>query len=137
MKKYIDWIVEGVVLSAMVIAFLFVVGKNRSSSIVFEGEVGTMIFFIAVFSCIMAIFLLHMKISFWDKDYDVLSVSYERDENGIPIDISIIGSEEVLQSIAEEQCILGFNIHQYLSSSDTSTYEALYGRLRGFIVIDL
>ena len=61
MKKYIDWIVEGVVLSAMVIAFLFVVGKNRSSSIVFEGEVGTMIFFIAVFSCIMAIFLLHMK----------------------------------------------------------------------------
>lgn len=61
MKKYIDWIVEGVVLSAIVIAFLFVVGKNRSSSIVFEGEVGTMIFFIAVFSCIMAIFLLHMK----------------------------------------------------------------------------
>ena len=78
-----------------------------------------------------------MKISFWDKDYDVLSVSYERDENGIPIDISIIGSEEVLQSIAEEQCTLGFNIHQYLSSSDTSTYEALYGRLREFIVIDL
>lgn len=78
-----------------------------------------------------------MKISFYDKDYDVLSVSYERDENGIPIDISIIGKEEVLQSIAEEQCILGFNIRQYPSSGDGSIYEALYGRLRGFVVIDL
>ena len=76
-----------------------------------------------------------MKISFWDKNYDVLSISYERDEYGIPIDISIIGSEEVLQSIAEEQCLLGFNIHQYQSSSDASIYEALYGRLRPFIVI--
>lgn len=75
-----------------------------------------------------------MKISFWDKDYDVLSVSYERDEDGIPIDIVIIGSEEVLQSIAEEQCLLGFNIQQCQSSSDVSIYEALYGRLRPFII---
>lgn len=74
-----------------------------------------------------------MKIKFNDgREYDVLSVSYESDEMGIPVDIIITGSEEVLLSIADEQGLLGFNIKQDSLSSGASIYIALYGRLREF-----
>lgn len=74
-----------------------------------------------------------MKIKFNNgREYDVLSVSYESDEIGIPVDIIITGSKEVLLSIADEQCLLGFNIQQDSLSSDTSIHKALYGRLREF-----
>ena len=54
-----------------------------------------------------------MKIKFNNgREYDVLSVSYESDEMGIPVDIIITGSKEVLLNIADEQCLLGFNIQQ-------------------------
>ena len=43
-----------------------------------------------------------MKIKFNNgREYDVLSVSYESDEMGIPVDIIITGSKEVLLSIAD------------------------------------
>ena len=74
-----------------------------------------------------------MKIKFNNgREYDVLAVSYESDEMGIPVDIIITGSKEVLLSIADEQCLLGFNIQQDSLSSDASIHKALYGRLREF-----
>ena len=74
-----------------------------------------------------------MKIKFNNgREYDVLSVSYESDEMGIPVDIIITGSKEVLLSIADEQCLLGSNIQQDSLSSDASIHKALYGRLREF-----
>lgn len=74
-----------------------------------------------------------MKIKFNNgREYNVLSVSYESDEMGIPVDIIITGSKEVLLSIADEQCLLGFNIQQDPLSSDASIHKALYGRLREF-----
>ena len=74
-----------------------------------------------------------MKIKFNNgREYDVLAVSYESDEMGIPVDIIITGSKEVLLSITDEQCLLGFNIQQDSLSSDASIHKALYGRLREF-----
>ena len=67
MKKYIDWMVEGVVLSAMVIAFLFVVGKNQYGHISFRIDVGIINCIIAIFACVVAILLLYVKKS--DKRY--------------------------------------------------------------------
>lgn len=75
-----------------------------------------------------------MKIKFNnDREYEVLSVYYHTDEKGIPVDIVITGEdEEVLYKIADEQCLLGFNIQQLKLGIDTFLYEALYGRLNEF-----
>lgn len=54
-----------------------------------------------------------MKIIFEnDRKYEVLAVHYHNDEKGIPVDIVITGGKEVLYDIADEQCLLGFNIQQ-------------------------
>ena len=74
-----------------------------------------------------------MKIKFNNgREYEVLSVYHPTDEKGIPVDIVITGEEEVLYKIANEQCLLGFNIQQLQLGIDTLVYEALYGRLNKF-----
>lgn len=75
-----------------------------------------------------------MKIKFNNgREYEVLSVYHHTDEKGIPVDIVITGEEEeVLYKIANEQCLLGFNIQQLQLGIDTFVYEALYGRLNKF-----
>lgn len=75
-----------------------------------------------------------MKIKFNNgrEYYEVLSVHHQTDEKGIPVDIVITGDKEVLYDIAEEQCLLGFNIQQLQLGIDTPVCEALYGRLNEF-----
>ena len=49
MKKYFDWIVEGVILSAIVVAFLLVLGHNRYGRISFKEDEELMITGVAIF----------------------------------------------------------------------------------------
>lgn len=95
-----------------------------------------------------------MKIQFknyWDEvdEYPIYSIHYTV-LDGKPIDIVIVGYEEVLQEIAEKHCILGFNIVSLDDSASSilnffeaeralkfhATHEALYGRLQDFEVVD-
>lgn len=61
MKKYIDWVIEGVVLSATVVAFLFIIGKNIFGHISFKEETGTMICIIAFFAFFASLLLSYIK----------------------------------------------------------------------------
>ena len=87
-----------------------------------------------------------MKIKFNDgREYEVFSVTYQLDENGIPIDIVIYGTKENLEQIAEYASI-GVNIQEcdWVSAmqSDMWMYyadhvcNALYARLQPFAVIE-
>ena len=61
MKKYIDWIVEGVILSAIVVAFLFVLGHNRYGRISFKEDEELMITGVAIFAYLVALLFLYVK----------------------------------------------------------------------------
>ena len=61
MKKYFDWIVEGVILSAIVVAFLFVLGHNRYGRISFKEDEELMITCVAIFAYLVALLFLYVK----------------------------------------------------------------------------
>lgn len=61
MKKYFDWIVEGVILSAIVVAFLFVLGHNRYDRISFKEDEELMITGVAIFAYLVALLFLYVK----------------------------------------------------------------------------
>lgn len=61
MKKYFDWIVEGVILSAIVVAFLFVLGHNRYGRISFKEDEELMITGVAKFAYLVALLFLYVK----------------------------------------------------------------------------
>ena len=87
-----------------------------------------------------------MKIKFNDgRECEVFSVTYQLDENGIPVDIIIYGAKEVLEQIAEYASI-GVNIQEcdwdsalqsdmWMHYAD-HVHNALYARLQPFIVIE-
>ena len=61
MKKYFDLIVEGVILSAIVVAFLFVLGHNRYGRISFKEDEELMITGVAIFAYLVALLFLYVK----------------------------------------------------------------------------
>lgn len=61
MKKYIDWIIEGVILSAMVVAFLFVIGKGYNGKISFKESGQVIIFCSAIFAYVVAFLAIYLK----------------------------------------------------------------------------
>lgn len=61
MKKYFDWIIEGIILSAMVVAFLFVIGKNYNGKITFKVSEDVIMFCTAIFSYLVALLALYLK----------------------------------------------------------------------------
>lgn len=61
MKKYFDWIVEGVILSAIVVAFLFVLGHNCYGRISFKEDEELMITGVAIFAYLVALLFLYVK----------------------------------------------------------------------------
>lgn len=62
MKKYFDWIVEGVILAAIVVAFLFVLGHNRySGRICFREDVELMITGVTIFTYLVTLLFLYVK----------------------------------------------------------------------------
>ena len=85
-----------------------------------------------------------MKIKFNDgMEYEVFYVTYQLDENGIPVDIIIYGTKEVLEQIAKYASI-GVNIQEcdWVSANQSGMWmhyadrvcKALYARLEPFIV---
>ena len=75
------------------------------------------------------------------KEFPIISIKHELDENGVPVDIMIAGTEEVLEQIAEFASI-GWNIRE-LDENDSvilmmkgATHEALYARLNHFNVLE-
>ena len=94
-----------------------------------------------------------MKIKFNDgMEYEVFYVTYQLDENGIPIDIIIYGTKEVLEQIAKYASI-GVNIQEcdwvsimqsglwmhyadYICNVLYDIRTALYARLQSFTVIE-
>ena len=85
-----------------------------------------------------------MKIKFNDgREYEVFSVTYQLDENGIPVDIVIYGTKENLEQIAEYASI-GVNIQEcdWISANQSGMWmhyvdrvcKALYARLEPFTV---
>ena len=87
-----------------------------------------------------------MKIKFNDgMEYEVFYVTYQLDKNGIPVDIIIYGTKEVLEQIAKYASI-GVNIQEcdwvsLLQSGLWMHYadyicNALYARLQPFTVIE-
>ena len=61
MKKYIDWIIEGIILSAMVVAFLFVIGKSYNGKISFKVSEEVIIFCAAMFAYVVALLAVYLK----------------------------------------------------------------------------
>lgn len=61
MKKYFDWIIEGIILSAMVVAFLLVIGKNYNGKITFKVSEDVIMFCAAIFSYLVALLALYLK----------------------------------------------------------------------------
>lgn len=78
--------------------------------------------------------LMMNKIVFSNGDsYPIHYISWEVDDNNIPVDIVISSRRKYLDYIAENHCQLGYNCN------DEETYgfnEALYGRLDKFCVVD-
>ena len=75
------------------------------------------------------------------EEFPIVSIKYSLDENGVPVDIVIAGTEEVLEHIAEFASI-GWNIRE-LDENDSiflmmkgATHEALYARLQHFNVVE-
>ena len=76
------------------------------------------------------------------EDFSVVSIKYQLDENGVPVDIIITGTEEVLEHIAEFASI-GWNIKElddwgsnFILKDKGATHEALYARLQHFNVLE-
>ena len=80
------------------------------------------------------------------KEFPIVSLRHELDENGIPVDIVITGTEEILNAISEFAHI-GCNIQELSTESWNShnssllilkgaTHEALYARLNSFEVLE-
>lgn len=74
------------------------------------------------------------KIVFSDGDYyPIHHISWEVDDNNIPVDIVISSRRKYLDYIAENHCQLGYNCND----EETNGFcEALYGRLDKFCVVD-
>ena len=75
------------------------------------------------------------------EDFPIVSIKYQLDENGVPVDIMITGTEEILENIAEFASI-GWSIRE-LDENDSvilrvkgATHEALYARLNHFNVAE-
>ena len=74
------------------------------------------------------------------EEFPIVSIKYQFDEEGIPIDIAITGTEEVLEHIAEFASV-GWNIKELnwddpLLIINGATHEALYARLQHFNVVE-
>lgn len=75
------------------------------------------------------------------EEFPIASIKYQLDENGVPVDIVVAGTEEILEHIAEFASI-GWNIRE-LDENDSiflmekgATHEALYARLNHFNVVE-
>ena len=75
------------------------------------------------------------------EEFPIVCIKYQLDENGIPVDIAIAGTEQALEQIAEFASI-GCNIRE-LDENDSiflmekgATHEALYARLQHFNVLE-
>jgi hypothetical protein len=83
-----------------------------------------------------------MKIKFpydyYPQEYLIKAIRIEADDEGRPCDTVIISkSLEDLEEIAESYCEIGCNIQKLVhpqTGEETEYYEALYGRLKPFIV---
>jgi len=68
-----------------------------------------------------------------NRSYKVIDVQWETDEDGIPVDISIISNMLTdLQEIADKYCYYGSNYNEYADDF----FEALYARLKPFEVLN-
>ena len=78
--------------------------------------------------------LMMNKIVFNDGDsYPIHSITWEVDDNNIPVDIVISSRRKYLDYIAENHCQLGYNCND---EETHGFHEALYGRLDKFCVVD-
>ena len=75
------------------------------------------------------------------EEFPIVSIKYQLDENGMPVDIIIAGTEEVLEHIAEFASI-GWNMKEldwgsnFILKDKGATHEALYARLQHFNVLE-
>lgn len=79
------------------------------------------------------------------EEFPIVSIKYSLDENGVPVDVIITGTEDVLEHISEFAQI-GYNIRHLIVDgfldSDVklilagATHEALYARLQHFNVLE-
>lgn len=79
------------------------------------------------------------------EEFPIVSIKYELDENGVPVDIAIAANEETLEHISEFAQI-GYNIRHlivdgFLTGDEEliikgATHEALYARLNHFNVVE-
>lgn len=79
------------------------------------------------------------------EEFPIVCIKYQLDENGIPVDIVIAATEEVLEHISVFASI-GYNIRELdtapWSKDDLmliikgATHEALYARLNHFNVVE-
>ena len=67
------------------------------------------------------------EMGYLKERYPISSISMETDDKGLPVDIVIKADDLILQDIAEKYGALGFN--------NEHKNEALYGRLKPFIII--
>lgn len=78
--------------------------------------------------------LMMDKIIFSNGDsYPIHSITWDVDDNNIPVDIIISSRKKYLDCIAEKHCQLGYN---YNDEETHGFHEALYGRLDKFYVVD-
>lgn len=79
------------------------------------------------------------------EEFPIVSIKYNLDEEGIPVDIAINATEDVLEHISEFAQI-GYNVRNLILDgfldSDVklilagATHEALYARLNHFNVVE-
>ena len=79
------------------------------------------------------------------EEFSIVSIKYQLDKNGVPVDIIIAGTEDVLEHISEFAQI-GYNVRHLIVDgfldSDAglilagATHEALYARLNHFNVVE-
>lgn len=78
--------------------------------------------------------LMMDRIIFSNGDtYPIYSITWEVDDNNVPVDIIISSRKKYLDCIAEKHCQLGYN---YNDNEINGFEEALYGRLDEFHVVD-
>lgn len=74
-----------------------------------------------------------MYICFNQDFYKIEGIQINTDNAGLPVDICIkvkVEDENVLDNIAENHCLLGYNKNPY--NSESEYMFALYGRLDSF-----
>ena len=79
------------------------------------------------------------------EEFPIVSIKYQLDENGVPIDITIAGTKDVLEHISEFAQI-GYDVKNlvvdgFLDSDAElilagATHAALYARLNHFNVVE-